>query len=174
MSAPQFVPTDPVDRPRTYRSPDHVPGAWSPDRPAELEGLQPAGPGLGYQGPDQGFGLTIARRFAEKVTVQTGEHVEDALSGCTVVALRRASMYGRAPVIHDFTIAFTIWGFLDPVPPAELVALRKPVFDHVGDTLHHYAEGRAIAESVPESTLRQTPAQVAAAYPSRWRELLGR
>ena len=40
MAAPQFVPTSPVDKPRTYESPDHVPEAWKPDRPAELTGGQ--------------------------------------------------------------------------------------------------------------------------------------
>jgi hypothetical protein len=31
-----------------------------------------------------------------------------------------------------------------------------------------------LADTVPEATLRMTPAEVAEAYPSRWKELLGR
>ena len=88
--------------------------------------------------------------------------------------MRRASMFGRAPVIHDLRIAFTIWGFLDAAPPAELVDLRRPAFEGVANSLHHYDARRALVDSVPEATLRQTLDQVRAAYPARWRELLGR
>ena len=113
MAAPQFVPVSPVDRPRSYESPDHVPAAWRADRPAEVSGPQPAGAQLGYQGPDQGYGLLLAERFRDRLQLQAGEDVDDAITGCLGVALRRASSFGRAPTIHDFTVAFTIWGFLD-------------------------------------------------------------
>ena len=126
MAAPRFAPVTPLDDARGYESPDHVPGPWVADRPADIAGRQPAGPRLGYQGPDQGYALTLAARIRPELHVQPGEHVDDALAGCTAVALRRASMYGRAPVIHDLRIACTIWGFLDPSPPAELVDAAPP------------------------------------------------
>jgi hypothetical protein len=129
---------------------------------------------LGYQGPDQGYGLLLAERCRERVRLQPGEDPDDAIRGCLGVALRRASLFGRAPTIHDFTVAFTIWGFLDPSPPADLVALRRPLFEGVRHTTHHYAEARAIADQVPVATLRQTHQQVVEAYPARWQELLGR
>jgi len=174
VSAPQFVPADPVDKPRSYASPDHVPDSWKPDRKAELTGRQPQGDRLGYQGPDQGFGLKIAETFRPKLQLKTGEHSEDAMRGCLGIALRRASIYGRAPVVHDFTIAFTIWGYLDANAPAELLEARKAAFEGVGHVAQHYTEGRLIADAVPEATLRSTHQQVLAAYPSRWRELLGK
>lgn len=174
MAAPQYVPVPPTDRPRSYESPDIVPDAWRADRPGELVGPQPQGTRLGFQGPDQGYALKLAdERFKDRLRLSPGEHAEDAVTGCLGIALRRASMYGRAPVIHDLTIAFTIWGFLDPSPPAELVALRRPAFEGVGHVAHHYAEGRAIADSVPEATLRMTPDQARAAYPADWRALVG-
>ena len=46
-------------------------------------------------------------------------------------------------------------------------------FDAVADTDHHYSEGRALADMVPEATLRMAAGDVAAAYPSQWRELVG-
>ena len=98
---------------------------------------------------------------------------DDAIQGCLGVALRRASLFGRAPTIHDFTVAFTIWGFLDPSPPPDLVAARRPLFDGVRHVTHHYAEGRAIADRVPEATLRLSHQQVMSAYPESWRSLLG-
>lgn len=172
MAAPKFVPSPPIDSTRTYSSPPINRTVWMPDRPAEVTGFQPSGEQLGYQGPDQGFGLKIANGFADRLQLRDGEHAADAIRGCLGVALKRASLFSRAPVVHDFTIAFTIWGFLDANPPAELVTARRVRFDglsHGG----HYSEARAIADLVPVATLRRTPQQVAAEYPSQWRALLG-
>jgi hypothetical protein len=172
MAAPEFVPVPPAVRPRSYYSPDHVPEPWLADRPADLKAGQPAGPRLGYQGPDQGYALVLAERCRGKLHLQPGESEDDAIRGCLNVALRRASLLGRAPVIHDLTVAFTIWGFLDPDPPRQLVELRRRLFAGVHHP-HHYAEGRDIADMVSEETLRSMPVDVQAAYPGRWRELLG-
>ena len=66
------------------------------------------------------------------------------------IALRRASEFSRAPVIHDLTIAFTIWGFLDPAPPADLVAVRPERFAGLGNLAHHYEQARALVDQVPD------------------------
>jgi len=174
MAAPKFAPVSPTDVVRTYESPEYVPTSWEPDRPAEIVGRQPVGERLGYQGPDQGYVLTLAERCRSKVIATTGESVNDAIAGCVNIALRRASLFGRAPVIHDLTIAFTVWGWLDTGAPAELVARRKELFEGVANTNHHYTEGRRIADLVPEATLRLDPASAADAYTSgKWRELTG-
>jgi hypothetical protein len=144
-----------------------------PQRPGDLVGRQPRSPRFGYQGPDQGYALTLAERFRDRVRVGPGESVDDAIRGCLNIALRRASLYGRAPIVHDLAIAFTMWGFLDPSPPDDLREHRAKLFAGVADTGHHYPEGRTLADTVPEETLRMTPDEVAAAYPSRWRDLVG-
>ena len=172
MAAPRTARTS--DRtPLYYRSPDVVPEVWLPDRPGVVEGLQPVGPLLGSPGPDQGYALTLAHRLTPKLRLQPRERLDDAIRGCVLIALRRASLFSRAPVVHDVTLAFTIWGFFDDDPPADLRERRAELFEGVGNVLHHYAEGRAIADLVPETTLRMTPQQAAAAYPARWRELTG-
>jgi hypothetical protein len=173
MAAPRFAPVAPTEQVRYYSSPRHVPDGWEPDRPGELEGPQPRGERLGTPGPDQGFALKIAGRLAPKVRLQAGEDLDDAIRGCLAIALKRASLFSRAPVVHDLTIAFTIWGFYDEHPPADLVEVRRRLFEGVGNPVHHYAEGRAIADLVPESTLRSTPEQVAGRYPAEWRALTG-
>jgi hypothetical protein len=173
MAAPRYAPVPVGERARTYRSPDHIPASWSPDRPAEIEGRQPEGPRLGYQGPDQGFALTIAARYRDRIHTAAGETVDDAVRGSVAIALRRASLFGRAPVVHDVVIALTIWGWLDASPPADLVERRRTLFEGVGNVVHHYVEGRRIADLVPESTLRMTPDSVRTAYPSQWRVLTG-
>lgn len=156
-----------------YSSPEVVPEVWLPERPGVVEGLQPRGPLLGAQGPDQGFALTIAHRLAPKLRLQPRERLDDAIRGCVLIALRRASLFSRAPVVHDVNLAFTIWGFFDDQPPADLLARRAELFEGVGNVLHHYAEGRELADRVPVATLRMTPAAAADAYPARWRELTG-
>lgn len=145
------------------------PRGWTATRPADLGAAQPHGATLGHQGPDQGYALTLARRFEDRVVVTEGEHAEDAVAGCLGVATKRASIFGRAPVIHDWTVAFTIWGFLGEAPP-ELVEHRRPLFDAVS---HHYREQRAIAAAVPEVTLRLPHGEVVRRFPSDWRGLLG-
>lgn len=170
MAAPRFAPT-----PETlhYESPPVVPTHWKADRPGDIEGFQPVGPRLGAQGPDQGYALQLAKRLAPSLKLQDGERLDDAIRGCLGIALRRASLYGRAPVIHDLRLAFTIWGFFLDAPPADLVQRRKALFEGVAKVNHHYAEGRAIVDLVPESTLRLTPDQAAAQMPGAWRELTG-
>jgi hypothetical protein len=173
MAAPKFSPVAPIDTARGYASPDHVPERWTNDRPADLSGRQPVGERLGFQGPDQGYGLKLAARLRPSVVVQDGESVDDALTGTTAIGMRRASLFGRAPVIHDLRIALTIWGFFDPSPSSELVAERRPRFVGISHGSHHYAQVRAIVDQVPEATLRSTPEEVAAAYPAQWRTLTG-
>ena len=172
MAAPKSAPAGSQGTTH-YSSPDVVPDRWSPDRPGIVDGLQPVGPRLGPQGPDQGYALTLAMRLVPRLHLQTAERAGDAVQGCVAIALRRASMFSRAPVIHDLNIAFTMWGYLDPDPPSDLVARRVKLFEGVGNVNHHYAECRAIADMVPESTLRMTPEHVAAAYPAGWATLTG-
>lgn len=82
-------------------------------------------------------------------------------------------MASRAPVVHDLTIAFTIWGFLDPSPPADLVAERRRLFAGVAHVNHHYTEARHIADLVPDSTLQAGVDRVVSVYPAQWRQLTG-
>jgi hypothetical protein len=173
MAAPKFVPTLPTDAPRSYGSPDHVPETWKPIRPGDLDGPQPHGPQLGTQGPDQGYGLRLANRLRPSLRLQRGEDADDVVQGCLGIALRRASLFGRAPVIHDLKLAFKIWGYLDDDPPAPLLACRRELFAGVGNVMHHYAEGRRIADMVPVSTLLASIDDVFAAPAARWAQMSG-
>lgn len=132
----------------------------------------PAGPGLGYQGPDQGYALKLAERFAGRLVLAAGEREDDALAGCVAVALRRASMFGRAPVMHDLRVALELFGFLDEAADAQLVAWRRDQF--AGAAGHHgYHVKLRLADLVPEETLHLTPTAVAGARTDDWRTPLG-
>jgi hypothetical protein len=173
MAAPKFAPVPPATPTRGYRSPDFVPSPWSSQRPAEIRGRQPEAEGLGRPGPDQGYALMLAERLRPQVVAQAGESVDDALRGALNIALRRAALYGRAPVIHDLRLALTMWGWFDAQPPGELVERRRSLFEGVANAVHHYSEGRRLADLVPESTLRLTPDQVTARWRTDWRQLTG-
>jgi hypothetical protein len=134
-----------------------VPDGWIADRPAEIQGThQPTGRLLGNAGPDQGYGLKLAKGFVDKIELLEQEHAADAVMGVLPVGLKRASIFGRAPVVYDFELAYTLFGFLGGAPD-DLLSLRKQLFSEAS---HHYEAQRKIADSVPESTLRLTPTQV--------------
>mgnify|MGYP003346018159 FL=1 len=108
-----------------------------------------------------------------RVKVTPGESVDDAIQGCIGIALRRASVYRRAPVIHDLDMAFTMWGYFLDTPPADLVAARTQLFEGVANVVHHYVEARRLVDMVPDSTMRMTPEMVRKAMPNSWRALTG-
>ena len=85
--------------------------------------------------------------------------------------LKRASLFGRAPTVHDLTVAFTVWGFLDGARRPSWSTARSALFEGAGHP-HHYAQERAIADAVPEATLRKSPEQVKAEHQASWRSLL--
>jgi hypothetical protein len=167
VTQPSFVPIVEADQVRpAYQL--RVPGIWTQSRPSELLGaIQPTGRQLGSPGPDQGFALKLARGFEDRLELAPGESSEDAIAGCTAVATRRCATFGRAPVVHDLTFGFTLWGFLGGAP-TDLVEARGPLFRSAA---HHYQAQRAIADGVKEETLRLTPDAVAERL-GRWRELL--
>ena len=173
MAAPEHVPTKPNQDVRTYGSPPRRPDSWRADRPADFadDHRQPVGDLLGSPGPDQGYALRLARLLEPELHLVDGEHAKDALAGIVAIGLKRASVLGRAPVMHDLRIAATLFGFLDGAPDPELVELRKRLFEEVSH-FHHYMELRRLVDIVPASVLRQAPAQVSQAYAAGWRDQL--
>ena len=134
-------------------------------------GEAPAGPGLGNQGPDQGYLLKLAEGFEDPIVLGLGERIEDVMAGCCAVALRRASLFGRAPVMNDLRLALELFGFLG-VADEEQVSWRRRML--AGAAGHHgYQVKLRLADLVPESTLRSTPAAVAESRAENWRTQLG-
>src|SRR4051812_5257700 len=110
MAAPEFVPTSPTAR-KSYVSPLRRAGSWVADRPGELEGRQPEGDRLGSPGPDQGYVSHLTDTLKGTLKLGSHEHETDALAAVAAVGLKRASLFGRAPVIHDVQAAVVLLGF---------------------------------------------------------------
>lgn len=168
MSAPKFVPVSPVG---AFRAGETLPAAaqWRADRPGDLGAAQPKGAKLGSPGPDQGYAIKLVNMFHGKLNLAEGEHEHDVMAGILGVALKRASLYGRAPVIHDVTRALDVFGFRSSTSSPDLVAFRTSLFEAAG---HHYELQRSIADVVPESTLTAGAFVFENAHQRDWRSLL--
>lgn len=126
---------------------------------------------LGRQGPDQGYAYRLVTHLDAELHLGRVNR-QDAVAGCVAIATKRSSLFGRAPVVHDLRAAFSVFGFLDPSPPVELVVLREQLFSEVRSN-HHYAERRELVDLVPDRALLQSPASISAAYASDWRSNFG-
>jgi hypothetical protein len=166
MTQPKFAPIAAADEVRPAYRVD-TPRPWVPHRPGEhAKATAVGGKGRGAPGPDQGYALGLAERLRERLVLTSGEHAEDALLAGVLLGLRRASSYGRAPVLGDIELGLELLGYLADAP-ADLVAYRRGLVDGLD---HDYWRQRLLAESVPLSSLREKRAEVAALG---WRERLG-
>ncbi len=162
MAAPNYVPVEVPARQRYYVSPPRRDGQWLADRPGELQGRQPTGSGLGAPGPDQGYCLGLARRLQHKLLLAAGENSADVVAGCVAVALKRASSFGRAPILVDVEMALQLFGFLPPKPDSALVKWRKELFVGLRHQ-HHYADVRRLVDLVSVDVLCMTAEALQAA-----------
>lgn len=156
MTQPKFAPIQYEDEVRpSYRL--APPSRWTADRPADFKpGPRPSSAGSGIPGPDQGYVLLLAERIADRILLAPGEHVDDVIDGAAAIALGRAAVFGRAPVLVDLEFALRLFGYLSKAPE-ELVRLRRSLFDGLADD---YWRRRELAHTVPQSLLRLSPAEV--------------
>jgi hypothetical protein len=174
MTQPKFAPVAESGEVReAYKLP--VAAEWLSHRPSDYTPRPRAGnrPNMGIPGPDQGYALHLAERLRHRLKLTDVEHAEDVLTGATMIGLRRASLYGRAPVSHDIELGLHLFGYLDGAPE-ELVEARERLFAGIA---HDYWQQRDLADLVPEATLRLTVAQVRdqmkADHLHSWRLLTG-
>lgn len=166
VAAPNYVPTAPGQS-KYYQSPPRRPDPWRATRPGDLPVGVPEGHGFGRQGPDQGYVYKLVGQYHDQVHLAPGEEWADVADAAVLIALKRASIFGRAPVKYDVEVALRVWGLFDPQPDPALVELRREAFAGVGDP-HHYLEARHLVDSVPEEALRKTPELVERQYERAW------
>lgn len=155
MAAPSYLPEPAVPLTTAiYTSPRRRLGAWLAERPGEV-GVAVRdvyGASLGHPGPDQGYVLRLVRLFEAELRLADGERLADVLAGGAAVALKRASLCGRAPVAEDLRVAFDLFGYLSDASD-ELIARRRELFDGVAQH-HNYREMRRMVDLIPASALR--------------------
>jgi len=158
MAVDPYVPVAPEDAPRQSLP---IPPArgWRAERPGDLDpvvGVGCQGLLFGTPGPDSGYALTLAGRFRDRITVVAPETIDDAEGLAAGLAMRRAALLGRAPVVADLEVAFRLFGWLGD-PPPELVEWRRFAVAGVG---HDYARRLVLIDAVPEEVLRRRPEEV--------------
>ena len=82
--------------------------------------------------------------------------------------MRRAGVFGRAPVRTDLELGFVLFGWLGD-PPPEMVEWRRKA---VAGVAHDYARRVSLVEAIPEWVIRQRPDQIRERM-SDWKHLLG-
>ncbi len=170
MTQPNYVPISGADQVRGALRLRQPPG-WKPTRPGELKFPVSVGGSLrGAPGPDQGFALHLAQLFEPKLVLAAGEHVPDLMAACSAQAMRRAALWGRAPMLGDCEAALTLWGCLAAAPD-DLVGYRKELF--LG-AAHDYSVQRRICDRVPKDVAKLSAAEIRDRLegPGGWRALL--
>ncbi|MDQ1461824.1 MAG: hypothetical protein QOI08_3308 [Actinomycetota bacterium] len=162
MPTDPFVPSDPSARPRQQQNlPPGValPPAtdWRSGRPGDLGPNQPDGALFGRPGPNVGYAYTLAQRAKDRLRLGPFEHAEDAIAVIAEVAGKRASLFGRAPVIGDVDLAIAVLGY-DGSASEAFVKARSAVVHEAG---HDYRRRRALVDAVPDSLLRMRAGQAA-------------
>jgi hypothetical protein len=155
------VPTDPFvperleDEPR--QEPNLAPGVkmppakqWVADRPGDLPRGPPNGKLLGSPGPNVGYALTLANRVRDQLTLAPHEHPDDAIAVVAEIAMRRAALFGRAPVMRDVEFGVQTLGYRGGAD-ADFVAWRVRA---VQGAHHNYYERRALVDAIPVDVLR--------------------
>ncbi len=152
MTQPDYVPVAVGSR---LRETDELatPQSWIKDRPAELSAMTGSaveqGKFLGTPGPDSGYALKLARLAIEKIILDHTEHIADVVAVISSVAIKRAALYSRAPVIHDVNFAMRLFGYLGDIS-SDLKGVRHSL---VGGAAHDYFKVRRITEMIPVSVL---------------------
>ena len=109
---------------------------------------------LGSPGPDQGYVVHLTDTIAGTLTLGHHEHEVDAMAAIQAVALKRASLYGRAPVIHDVQAAVVALGFDKPAPTGDAGERRSALLEECHHP-HFYLRLRSIADLVPAEALER-------------------
>ncbi len=163
MPTDPYVPQRLEDEPRQL--PNLAPGvvippaeSWRAQRPGDLAAGQPDGVLLGRPGPNIGYALTLVNRWRDRFRLAPLEHEDDAAAVVAEIAMKRAALFGRAPVATDVEVAMDLLGYADELPP-DVAQRRAHVVHGAG---HDYYRRRAIVDRIPDDVLKLAPTQLAA------------
>jgi hypothetical protein len=151
MAQPNFVP---------IRSEENVseiqklepPKRWTPNRPADFNGKPEAVKKkyYGNPGPDSGYAMLLFESLKPDIKLEKGEDIHDVAAGVVYVAMKRAALFGRAPIKKDIEYVLKKFGFLDKAHSSQIEE-RKFLFKSAG---HEYHKRMEIADKFSEEELK--------------------
>jgi hypothetical protein len=158
------MPTDPFVPERLEEEPRQLPNlapgvkmpparSWVANRPGDLPAGWPTGKLLGAPGPNIGYALTLANRVRDQFVLAPHEHFDDAVAVVGEIAMRRAALFGRAPVMPDVEVGMQILGYLGRTD-ADFVEWRVRA---VQGAHHNYYERRTLVDAISVDVLRLVP-----------------
>ena len=128
------------------------------NRPGDLPAGWPTGKLLGSPGPNIGYALTLANRVRDQLALAPHEHADDAIAVVAEIAMRRAALFGRAPVMRDVEFGMQILGYRGGADPG-FVAWRMRA---VRGAHHDYYERRSLVDAIPVDILHLVPSALPA------------
>lgn len=155
MPTQDFVPTRRIDAPRHEQNmpegvDNPVPESWVADRPGDEDSkLNGAGELFGNAGPNIGYAYTLVGRIYDSLILSSNEHRHDVEPLVAEIAMRRASHFGRAPIMKDVDCAVHLLGLgaeLDNEETKQRVLL-------IHDCGHNEHKRRTIVNSIPDELL---------------------
>ena len=175
MAAPKFAPVSPVDDSRVYGSPDIVPASWKPDRPGDLVGLPARGRATGLPRSRPGIRDQDRQRLPRPVAAaarRTHGRRDPGLPRHRPAARFDVQQgAGRARPddrLHDLGVSRQQSAF--GVEVASDCGCSKASATRCITT----TRARALADMVPEATLRMTPAAGHGRLPRTMEGVVGR
>lgn len=155
------MPTQDFIAPRNIDTPRHeqnmpegvdnpVPESWVADRPGDDDSkLNGAGELFGNAGPNVGYAYTLVARVFDSLVLNSAEHHHDVEPLVAEIAMKRASHFGRAPIMKDVDCAVHLLGLGSELDPEET---KKRVL-LVHDCGHNEHKRRKIVNSIPDELL---------------------
>jgi hypothetical protein len=153
MTQPDFVPIS-ISVAKFYREAVPLPEIA---RPAEPKGRRRAvGRLKGSPGPDQGYVLRLIEDVIDKVVIGQRESLSNVKTALQLVASKRASLFGRAPMKSDVDFSVELLR-LSEVADDTFVEVRRVLLSGVA---HDYIAQRTLSDLFPDELLKLSLAEL--------------
>ncbi len=155
MPTQDFVSPKNIDTPRHEQNMPEgidtpVPDSWKAHRPGDEKTHKTSDDQLlGNAGPNVGYALSLVAREKSSFVLVAHEHLHDVEVLIGEIAMRRASHFGRAPVMDDIRFASKLLGY--DAAPAQGEEKWRPLL--VNGCGHDEHRRRIIVNSIPDEII---------------------
>lgn len=127
-----------------------VPKSWVADRPGDMENAgKSQGSLFGHAGPNVGYAYTLVAHVFDTLFLSTNEHRHDVEPLLAEISMRRASHFGRAPIMKDVDCAVHLLSYGLELDEG---AMNNRVY-LITDCGHDEHKRRSIVNSIPDDLI---------------------